>query len=518
VKPVWFFGAALVLGLVLWKRRKLEPTLVAGGLVAAVAMAVYGTGVVHLPNLDKLLEDVGTALGKWTYLLVGALAFLETGAFVGLLAPGETAIIVGGVVAGQGKIDIIALIALVWACAVAGDLTSFALGRKLGREFLVRHGPKVHISEERIQQVEGFFERHGGKAIFLGRFVGLVRAVAPFLAGSSGMALRRFVPYDVLGAGLWGTAYCVLGYVFWRSIDKVISIAKTGALALGATIVVVVGLVALVRWLRDDDNRERLRAWAGRQAQRPAVRPVVRVLAPVYALARRPALFVWNRLTPGQLGLELTTLLAIAAVGSFVLIGYWTVLGPDPLHLTAGDRRGLNWSEDLRVHWLDEAARIVTAFGTLPVAGGVLVLVALVLLARRDVLEGISLLLGLALTFAGTHIVKGIVDRPRPPGSLVDTSGAAYPSGHAAYAVVWVAIAIALRRALPNVPAVATAVTAGIVLAVAIGLSRIYLRAHWFSDVAGGWGLGALAFALCGMGALIVGFIRNNGDSQSSSP
>jgi undecaprenyl-diphosphatase len=241
---------------------------------------------------------------------------------------------------------------------------------------------------------------------------------------------------------------------------------------------------------------------------------VVRALTPVYALLRRPALFVWNRLTPGQLGLELTTLLAIAAVGSFVLIGYWTILGPDPLHVTAGDRRGLHWAADLRVHWLDEVAKVVTAFGTLPVAGTVLVLAALVLLARRDVLEGVSLLLGLALTIAGVHIIKGIVDRPRPPGSLVDTSGAAYPSGHAAYAIAWVAVAVALRRALPNVPAVATAVTAGLVLAVAIGLSRIYLRAHWFSDVAGGWGLGALAFALCGMGALVVGFIRHNGDAS----
>ena len=67
--------------------------------VAAVAAAlVIGFGVIHLPNLEKLLEDVGTALGSWTYLLVGALAFAETGAFLGFIAPGETAVIVGGLV------------------------------------------------------------------------------------------------------------------------------------------------------------------------------------------------------------------------------------------------------------------------------------------------------------------------------------------------------------------------------------------------------------------------------------
>jgi undecaprenyl-diphosphatase len=515
VKPAWFFGAAFVLALVVWKRRRLEPTLIVGGLIAAAGMAVYGTGVVHLPNLDKMLEDVGGALGPWTYLLVGTLAFLETGAFIGLLAPGETAILVGGVVAGQGKIDIVVLIALVWTCAVAGDLTSFALGRRLGRGFLVHHGAKVHITEERIHQVEAFFDRHGGKAIFLGRFVGLVRAVAPFLAGSSGMPLRRFVPYDVVGAGIWGTAYCVLGYVFWRSIDQVIAVAKKGALALAATIVVVVGIVAAVRWLRDEGNRRRLRSWSERQGRRPAVRPVVRVVAPVLRAARRPALFVWNRLTPGQLGLELTTLLAIAIVGVFVLVAYAVTFGDDVSRLTPGDLRGAHWASDVRAGWLTDVAKVVTAFGTLPVAGTALVLVAIGLAVRRRVIEGAALVVGLGITIAGVHITKAAIDRPRPSGSLVDTSGSAYPSGHAAYAIAWLAIAVALRRAAPNAPAAATGVTAALVLAAAIGLSRIYLRAHWFSDVAGGWGLGAAAFALCGMAALVVAFVRNNPGERS---
>src|SRR3954469_3682345 len=129
------------------------------GAIAVAALAVYGSGLVHPPSLDKVLEDVGRALGPFTYLLVGGLAFLETGAFVGLVAPGETAVIVGGVVAGQGRISLPVLIGLVWACAVAGDVTSFMLGRRLGRGFLLRHGARLKITEERLEQVEGFFER-----------------------------------------------------------------------------------------------------------------------------------------------------------------------------------------------------------------------------------------------------------------------------------------------------------------------------------------------------------------------
>ena len=75
-------------------------------------------------------------------------------------------------------------------------------------------------------------------ALRIGRFVGLVRAVAPFLAGSSGLTLRRFLPYDVIGAGLWVTAFILLGYIFWASFDKVLAIAQKGALALATVIVV----------------------------------------------------------------------------------------------------------------------------------------------------------------------------------------------------------------------------------------------------------------------------------------
>ena len=320
MKPVWIVFAVALVAFLVWRRRRLEPTLLAGGALVAVAALVYGLGVVHFPNLEQLLIDVGERLGNWTYLLVGALAFLETGAFIGLIAPGETALLLGGLVAGQGQVDVLTMIAVVWACAVAGDLTSFYLGRRLGRAFMVKHGAKVQITEARLEQVERFFDRHGGKAILIGRFVGLVRAVAPFMAGSSGMPLRRFVPYDVIGAGLWGSTFVVLGYVFWQSFSQLVDYAKKGALALGAVIVLVVAIVWLVRWLRNPENRARMREWMERQAQRPALRPLVAVLAPVLRTSRRPARFVWDRVTPGDLGLELTTLFAVAGVGAFVFV------------------------------------------------------------------------------------------------------------------------------------------------------------------------------------------------------
>jgi membrane protein DedA with SNARE-associated domain/membrane-associated phospholipid phosphatase len=508
VKMVPIIAAVAIAVFLVLRRRKLEPTLLAGGALAVVGLLVYGSGLVHLPNVQKLLEDAGGALGNWTYVVVGVAAFLETGAFVGLIAPGETFLIFGGVVAGQGKVNIIALIAIVWACAVAGDVASFLAGRRLGRAFLVRHGPKVSISEERLHKVEAFFDRHGGKAILLGRFVGLVRAIAPFLAGSSGLAFRRFIPYDVIGAGAWASALLLIGYIFWRSFDRVLHIAERGALGLAFAICVIVGVIALVRWARVPENRHELRLWLDRQAERPVLRPVAAVVRPLWRGTRGPRRFFLNRITPGELGLEVTTLLAVAAVGSFAYVGLIIVL--QDMSSTPGDVRAFDIVDELQRSTLTDVAKVVTAFGTLPATGLAVLFTSAFLAARRRGIEAAALVSGLVLTYAAVQITKAAVDRPRPSGSLVDTAGAAYPSAHAAYSIAWVAIAVVLARTGPSPSRTAALLISSLVLAGLIGLSRIYLRAHYLSDVLGGWGLAATVFAVCAIAGLVVAHMRQN--------
>jgi membrane protein DedA with SNARE-associated domain len=509
VKPVWLVASAALAAFLVWRRRKLEPTLVAGGAIAVAAMAVYGSGLVKLPNLEETLIRIGETLGPWTYLLVGALAFAETGAFIGLIAPGETAMLLGGLVAGQGQIDVVTLIGIVWVCAVAGDLTSFFLGRRLGRPFLVRYGEKVQITEERLHHVEAFFDRHGGKAILIGRFVGLVRAIAPFLAGSSGMSLRRFVPYDVIGAGLWVSTFVLLGYVFWQSFSSLVSYAKTGAFALGTVLVLIVGIVSVVRWVRVPENRRSARRWLARQAERPWLRPIAALLRPVVRSGRAPARFVWDRVTPGDLGLELTTVAAVTIVGAFAFVAQFVKV--DDGRTPVGDDWALTMARDLYAAPVADVAKVVTSLGSLPVAIALVVVTWVVLLWRREAVESLVLGVGLVLAHAGVQIAGATIDRAPPPQALAGAGASSFPSTHAAYAVTWVAAALVIARVLPSVASRFAFATIAVVIAAAVGISRVYLRANWMSDVTAGWGLGAALFGACGLVALVVAHVRDNG-------
>lgn len=475
--------------------------------LAAAAAVIFFLYRTYFPEFDlqQLLDDFANLLGAWTYLVIGALAFLETGAFVGLLVPGETALLIGGAVAGQGVINVYLLIAIAWIMAFLGDTTSFWLGHKLGREFIIKHGSRVGITPERYHQVETYFERHGGKTVLIGRFVGLVRALSPFVAGSSGMRYRAFAPYSILGAGLQVTLHIMAGYLFARSIDAAAEYVGLVALIIATVIVVAVIAVVSYRFLRVPANR---RGLVTRMEGN-------RVSASLIALGRRlrPQ---WDwlvaRLTPGgTFGLELTTLCAIMAVGSFIVIAYTEIItgngGPTPGDLTAFDL-----VERLRSGWLTDVARFVTDLGSAAVLTPVVVLTATILALNKKWSEFTVLVLSVATIVISVDLLKGAVDRPRPSGEhLTAFSQASFPSGHAANSVfyVWLAITIAVRLR-PNMARKTALVLAGIGLSALIGLSRVYLGVHYLSDVNAGWALGAFCFAFFAVAALLTGQLRKN--------
>lgn len=472
-------------------------------LVIAVGFYLYKTYLPEL-NLQQLLDEFANFLGAWTYLVVGLLAFLETGAFVGLIVPGETAMLIGGAVAGQGVINVFLLIGIAWTMAFLGDSTSFYLGHRLGRDFILKHGPKFGITRERYEQVEDYFEKHGGKTVLIGRFIGLVRALAPFVAGSSGMRYRAFAPYSILGSGLQITLHVLAGYFFARSIEAAAEYVGLAAVVIGTMLGISLASYLAWKYLREPENRVKTVQWMDEHWY----------TAWTVRLCRRyetQLRWMQDRFTPGgTFGLEVTTLFAIIAVSSFVLFAYAGILledgGPTPGDLRAFDVTGL-----IETGWLTDIAKVITALGSSYILLPLVVLVTAVLVLKRRWSEAIVLVLSWIAIGFGIDWIKDWVARPRPPDGMVEVKGFAYPSGHAAHSIfyVWLSVTIAVRLR-PDMARKAALVTGGIVLAALIGLSRVYLNVHYLSDVFGGWALGALCFSFFAVAALLAGQLRKN--------
>jgi undecaprenyl-diphosphatase len=167
-------------------------------------------------------------------------------------------------------------------------------------------------------------------------------------------------------------------------------------------------------------------------------------------------------------------------------------------------------ADSLRNGTAVHVAKVVTWLGSAAVTWTVVVVTSAWLAARRRAMEAAVLALGMAITVVAVHVAKAEVDRARPSHPLVHTNGQSFPSGHAAYAIALVAVAVALSRAAPAQAQRFGIVTIAVVLAVIVGLTRIYLRAHYLSDVLAGAGLAAAVFAICGITALVVAFFRQD--------
>jgi undecaprenyl-diphosphatase len=197
-------------------------------------------------------------------------------------------------------------------------------------------------------------------------------------------------------------------------------------------------------------------------------------------------------------------------VGLFVLIAYWSVIGGNPAP-TPGDRAAYDLAQDMQANWLTHIAKVVTELGSGWVTYPLATLTAIVLAVRRNWREFWALVIGTAMIAVLVPDIKVWTDRPRPPDPITPTGGFAFPSGHATQGTLytWLAVTFALR-VVPRITRRSLVIAAGIVLTILIGLSRVYLRVHWLSDVSSGWALGVSCYATSAAVVLVVAHIRDN--------
>ncbi len=427
--------------------------------------------------LDQWISAHPTLAG----LLVFLVAFSESLLIVGILVPGAALMIGIGILIANGSLPLASTLLWAVAGAIAGDGLSFWLGYHfrdtLPQWRLMRRYHRLFAHGRR------FFERHGGKSVVFGRFVGPVRAIIPTIAGLMAMPPWRFFLVNVISALLWAPVYLLPGLILGATLE----LATEVTLRLVALVLVLMALFLLIRWLVRTSYRvlaprtgrmiTRLLQWARRHPL--GGRIVTALIDP-----RRPE-------SPVLTGLALSLLLA----GVLFFVMLWQAGNG---HVISGlDGWIYRLLQGLRTPAMDSIMTAVTMLGEAPALTGVSV-TGLLWLWRHGQRAAVWHWLA-AIAFGGALVLalKSLLAVPRPTGAVI--AGFSFPSSHTTlallvygFAAIVIARGVERRWRYPVYLCVTLLVTM-------IGLSRLYLGAHWFSDVAGGFGLGLVWLAVVGI-------------------
>jgi membrane-associated protein len=161
-------------------------------------------------HLDEHLANIISQYGTWTYAILFAVIFLETGVVVTPFLPGDSLLFAAGTFAALGSMNVYLLSGLLIVAAILGDTVNYSIGHYLGeRAYNIKF-----LKKEYFDRTHAFFEKHGGKTIFLARFVPIVRTFAPFVAGIGKMSYGYFITYNFVGGIVWVLLFTFAGYFF----------------------------------------------------------------------------------------------------------------------------------------------------------------------------------------------------------------------------------------------------------------------------------------------------------------
>lgn len=163
-------------------------------------------------HLDEHLFTITSQFGLLTYALLFGIIFAETGFVVTPFLPGDSLLFASGAIAALGSLNIVVVLVVLLAAAVVGDTVNYWIGHFFGRKMV--ENPRIPIKQEHIDQAQAFYDKYGGKAIILARFVPIVRTFAPFVAGIGSMEYGKFITYNIVGGIVWVLSITLLGFFF----------------------------------------------------------------------------------------------------------------------------------------------------------------------------------------------------------------------------------------------------------------------------------------------------------------
>jgi undecaprenyl-diphosphatase len=419
----------------------------------------------------------------WGYVLIALLAAGEGALLLGLVLPGEASMLLGGFLVFQGRAGLGLMLVCASVGAVVGDSIGYWGGRLLGRR-LRRSWLGARVGDERWEKANEQLRRRGGRAIFFGRFVGILRALLPAIAGQAGYPYPKFMAYNAPGAIIWGSGFILLGYVAGGSWHVLEQWAGRASLLLALLVVGAIAVAVGARWV--SSHLELLREKRRDLLRHPLVARVVARLRPQLAFAQR-------RLDPGrQFGLYLTIGLTLAVTVAWLFGALLEdVVAENELALF--DRPVRAFLVDHREPFATRAMLVVESLGSptfVALAFGAVAVWSYRTSrqSRWPALAAAAMVGGLALD----DVVKILVDR-RPPAfdRLAEGPQSSFPDGYAlaAYALFSAAAFVATRRLSWRTAVWVWSVALSIPVVVAI--ARIYIGVCWPTDALGGLVLGA---------------------------
>ena len=193
--------------------------------------------------MTEFLKHLGDHVGAWLYLIAAFCAFAEAAILIGLVLPGEAALLVAGYFCHEGVLSISLMIPIAIGAAILGDTVGYEFGRKFGPGL---RGSQLGrwVGQRRWETVDRFLHRHGGKAVLLGRLTAVLRALMPSMAGMSGMRYRTFLLWNAIGGITWGSGCVLLGWAFASALNRIEKYLTYGPLIALALVVLVVARAA----------------------------------------------------------------------------------------------------------------------------------------------------------------------------------------------------------------------------------------------------------------------------------
>lgn len=428
---------------------------------------------------------------------VFAASLLEALAVIGTVIPGSTIVFAGGVLIGLQVIGPWSTAALAVTGAILGDGISYWLGHRYHER--IRTMWPMSRYPALFDRGQAYFDRNGGRSVFLGRFLGPLRAIVPVIAGMSNMPPARFYAMNVLSALAWSAAHILPGVLFGASLQLAGAVSSRLAVLLVVTVVLLWAAGKLARWIlarvmpRIAAERDRWVARARRGSGLPS----------------RAVLSLFDRERPESRALLIAAVLLIG--GTWLFLGILEdIVAGDPL--VELDRSVYSMLQAIRTSWADSVFAAITALG-----GAASVVAVMLAVAALLLLERCWRTLGYWLAAAGfaealVWVLKTAVGRARPSAIYSGVEQYSFPSGHAAMSItVYGFLAFLLVRGKsPPVKAAAAVLAGSLILLIAF--SRLYLGVHWFSDVSA-----SLALGLAWVALLAIAHIHHVRDERVSA-